>query len=170
RQKGGKNLELRFVVPSGLQLSKSEGELAQNMLAQIGVKLDIKAVPSDDFFTKYVIPGNFDMTAFAYIGTPYPISSSYGIYANSPDGKTWNANFGRSGSAAIDAAMNRASQALDPAKSHEYTNMADELIWKKVNVLPLYQRPQNMAVKNTVANLGARGFYDLRYQDIGFTQ
>ncbi|NUR91080.1 MAG: ABC transporter family substrate-binding protein, partial [Nonomuraea sp.] len=29
RQKGGKNLELRFVVPSGLQLSKSEGELAQ---------------------------------------------------------------------------------------------------------------------------------------------
>lgn len=170
RQKDGKNLELRFVIPSGIQVSKSEGELAQNMLAQIGVKLDIQAVPGDDFFTKYVIPGNFDLTAFSYIGTPFPISSSYGIYANSPNGKTWNANFGRTGSQEIDDAMNKAGQALDPATAHEYINTADKLIWQEVNVLPLYQRPQNEAVKSSLANIGARGFYDLRYQDIGFVQ
>ncbi|MFI6594809.1 ABC transporter family substrate-binding protein [Nonomuraea sp. NPDC050536] len=170
RQKNGKTLELRFVIPSGLQLSKSEGELAQNMLAQIGVKLDIQAVPNDDFFSKYVIPGNFDIAPFAYIGTPFPISSSFGIYANSPNGKTWNANFGRTGSQAIDDAMNKAGQALDPATAHEYTNTADKLIWQEVNVLPLYQRPQNVAVMNTLANIGARGFYDLRYQDIGFVK
>ncbi|WP_214320475.1 ABC transporter family substrate-binding protein [Nonomuraea sediminis] len=170
RQKDGKNLELRFVIPSGIQVSKSEGELAQNMLAQIGVKLNIQAVPGDDFFSKYVIPGNFDITAFSYIGTPFPISSSYGIYANSPNGKTWNANFGRSGSQEIDDAMNKAGQALDTATAHEYINTADKLIWQEVNVLPLYQRPQNEAVKNTLANIGARGFYDLRYQNIGFVQ
>ncbi|RSN04389.1 peptide ABC transporter substrate-binding protein [Nonomuraea sp. WAC 01424] len=169
RQKNGKPLDLRFVVPSGVQLSKSEGELAQNMLAQIGVKLTIKAVPSDDFFTKYVIPGNFDITPFAYIGTPFPISSSYGIYANSADGKTWNANFGRTGSAEIDQAMDKAAQNLDPAGARTQTNEADGLIWKLVNVLPLYQRPQNVAAKQTLANVGARGFYDLRYEDIGFT-
>ncbi|MFI6905177.1 ABC transporter family substrate-binding protein [Nonomuraea sp. NPDC050394] len=171
RQKDGKPLELRFVVPTGVQLSKSEGELAQNMLAQIGVKLTLKAVPSDDFFTKYVIPGNFDITPFAYIGTPYPVSSSYGIYVNSPDGgKTWNANFGRTGSAAIDAAMQKAGSALDPARARTETNQADKLIWQEVNVLPLYQRPQNVATKANLANAGARGFYDLRYQDIGFTK
>ncbi|MEV3979143.1 ABC transporter family substrate-binding protein [Nonomuraea sp. NPDC049758] len=169
RQKNGQPLDLRFVVPSGVQLSKSEGELAQNMLAQIGVKLTIKAVPSDDFFTKYVIPGNFDITPFAYIGTPYPISSSYGIYANSANGKTWNANFGRTGSPEIDQAMDRAAQNLDPAGARTQTNEADGLIWKLVNVLPLYQRPQNVAAKQTLANVGARGFYDLRYEDIGFT-
>ncbi|MFI9589842.1 ABC transporter family substrate-binding protein [Nonomuraea sp. NPDC052265] len=169
RQKNGQPLDLRFVVPSGVQLSKSEGELAQNMLAQIGVKLTIKAVPSDDFFTKYVIPGNFDMTPFAYIGTPYPISSSYGIYANSANGKTWNANFGRTGSPEIDQAMDKAAQNLDPAGARTQTNEADGLIWKLVNVLPLYQRPQNVAAKQTLANVGARGFYDLRYEDIGFT-
>ncbi|MFI7422818.1 ABC transporter family substrate-binding protein [Nonomuraea sp. NPDC049684] len=169
RQKNGQPLDLRFVVPSGVQLSKSEGELAQNMLAQIGVKLTIKAVPSDDFFTKYVIPGNFDITPFAYIGTPYPISSSYGIYANSADGKTWNANFGRTGSPEIDQAMDKAAQNLDPAAARTQTNEADGLIWKLVNVLPLYQRPQNVAAKQTLANVGARGFYDLRYEDIGFT-
>ncbi|MBF8187397.1 ABC transporter family substrate-binding protein [Nonomuraea sp. K274] len=169
RQKDGKTLELRFVVPSGVQLSKSEGELAQSMLAQIGVKLTIQAVPSDDFFSKYVIPGNFDITPFAYIGTPFPVSSSYGIYANSPDGRTWNANFGRTGSAAIDQAMSRAAQTLNPARAGTQANKADRLLWQQVNVLPLYQRPQNVATRETLANVGARGFYNLRYEDIGFT-
>lgn len=169
RQKDGKPLALRFVVPSGVQVSKSEAELAQNMLGQIGVKISIQAVPSDDFFTKYVIPGNFDITAFSYIGTPFPVSSSYGIYANSPDGKTWNANFGRTGSKAIDDAMDKAGQSLDPVQARAAANAADRLIWQEVNVLPLYQRPQNVAVRVTLANVGARGFYDLRYEDIGFT-
>ncbi|MFK4034307.1 ABC transporter family substrate-binding protein [Nonomuraea wenchangensis] len=169
RKKNGKPLELRFVVPSGVQISKQEGELAQSMLAQIGVKLTIRSVPSGDFFTSYVIPGNFDITPFSYIGTPYPVSSSFGIYANAPDGKTWNANFGRTGSAAIDEAMSRAAQSLDPAEGRSLANAADRLLWQEVNVLPLYQRPQNVAVKETLANVGARGFYDLHYENIGFT-
>jgi len=169
RQKQGRTLDLRFVVPSGVQISKAEGELAQSMLAQIGVKLTIKAVPSDDFFTKYVIPGNFDITPFAYIGTPFPVSSSYGIYANATNGKNWNANFGRSGSEEIDKAMSRAAQSLDPAQARALTNEADELLWPLVNVLPLYQRPQMVAVRETLANVGARGFFDLQYEDIGFT-
>ncbi|GAA1621143.1 ABC transporter family substrate-binding protein [Nonomuraea maheshkhaliensis] len=170
RQKNGEPLDLRFVVPSGVQISKAEGELAQSMLAQIGVKLTIKAVPSDDFFSKYVIPGNFDITPFAYIGTPFPVSSSYAIYAKAEDGKSWNANFGRTGSAEIDQAMSRAAQSLDPVRARAATNAADALLWKEVNVLPLYQRPQNVAVRETLANVGARGFFDLRYEDIGFTR
>ncbi|MFD2350142.1 hypothetical protein ACFSTC_13550 [Nonomuraea ferruginea] len=140
------------------------------MLAKIGVKLTIQAVPGDDFFTKYVIPGDFDIAPFAYIGTPFPVSSSYGAYVNSPDGKTWNANLGRSGSDDIDAALDRAVAALDPARARAAVNAADRLIWAQANVLPLYQRPQVVAVKDTLANVGARGFHDLRYQDIGFTR
>jgi peptide/nickel transport system substrate-binding protein len=34
--------------------------------------------------------------------------------------------------------------------------------------VPLYQRPQLVAAKAALANVGARGFYDLRYEDIGF--
>ncbi|HLU74154.1 MAG TPA: ABC transporter family substrate-binding protein [Nonomuraea sp.] len=168
RKKAGKALDLRFVVPSGSQIGKSEGELAQTMLAAIGVKLTLQVVPTDDFFTEYVIPGNFDIAAFSYLGTPYPVSSSYGTYANSPDGKTWNANLGRSGSDTIDAALDRAVASLDPAEARAAVNAADRLIWEQANVLPLYQRPQVVAVRETLANIGARGFHDLRYQDIGF--
>ncbi|MFB4287656.1 ABC transporter family substrate-binding protein [Nonomuraea sp. ATR24] len=170
RHKDGRPLELTFVVPSGVQISKSEGELAQNMLAAIGVKLAIRAVPSDDFFAKYVIPGDFDIAPFAYIGTPYPVSSSYGVYAHAADGKTWNANFGRTGSADIDAAMARAARSLDPDEARAEANTADRLIWQQVNVLPLYQRPQLVAARQNLANAGARGFQTLRYQDIGYTR
>ncbi|GAA3127568.1 ABC transporter family substrate-binding protein [Streptosporangium carneum] len=174
RVKNGRELNLRFVMPSGLQLTKSEAEIAQNMLAQIGVKVTLQAVPSDDYFTKYIIPGNYDITAFAYVGTPFPVSSGYGQYANAVrDSKgqpQWNANLGRIGSPEINAAMDKATADLDGAQAIADTNAADKLIWEAVNVVTLYQRPQNVAVNKDIANYGARGFYDLKYQDIGFTK
>ncbi|WP_344918438.1 ABC transporter family substrate-binding protein [Streptosporangium oxazolinicum] len=174
RRKGGKELNLRFVLPSGLQIGKSEAELVQDMLGQIGVGVTLQSVPTDDYFTKYIIPGNYDITAFAYVGTPFPVSSAYGQYADAvrrPDGtKQWNANLGRIGSPQIDAAMNKATADLDDARAIADTNAADKLIWQAVNVVTLYQRPQNVAVKSNLANFGARGFYDLRYQDIGFVR
>ena len=82
RTKGGKTLDLRFVIPSASPATKQEGELTQAMLKDVGVKLDVHTVPSDDFFDKYVIPGNFDITPFSWLGTPFPISSAQSIYAN----------------------------------------------------------------------------------------
>ena len=172
RMKAGRGLNLRFVLPSGLQLTKSEAELVQDMLGRIGVGVTLQSVPTDDYFTRYIIPGNYDMTAFAYVGTPFPVSSSYGQYADAvrlPDGtRQWNANLGRIGSRRIDAAMNKATADLDDARAIADTNAADKLIWQAVNVVTLYQRPQIVAVKSDLTNFGARGFYDLKYQDIGF--
>lgn len=172
RYKGGKELGVRFVIPSGLQLSKSEGELVQAMLRKIGVKVTIQSVPSDDFFSKYIIPGNFDIAPFSYIGTPFPVSSSYGTYAAATKGNDgrlrWNANFGRSGSAEIDAALRRAASQLNPVRARADANEADKMIWREVNVLPLYQRPQNWGVRSSLANIGAPGFQTLKYADIGF--
>lgn len=171
RVKDGKRLTLRFVIPSGLQLARAEGEIVQRNLQQIGVKVDVRTVPSDEFFTGHIIPGKFDIAPFSYVATAFPVSTSHGQYANAAEGdRQWNANLGRIGSAEIDAAMREAISALDPADARAHANAADRLIWQAVNVLPLYQRPQHVAVRGTLANIGARGFYDLRYQDIGFTE
>ncbi|MFI0418182.1 ABC transporter family substrate-binding protein [Spongiactinospora sp. 9N601] len=174
RQKNGRPLRLTFLIPAGLQLGRSEGELAQAMLKEIGIELVLREVPGEDFFAKYVIPGDYDIAPFSYIGTPYPLSSSQGLYSDgvrAPGGrKHWNANLGRIGGAAIDAAIRKASRELDPAEARALVNRADALIWRQVNVLPLYQRPQNVAVRSGLANAGARGFHDLRYADIGFTK
>ncbi len=57
-----------------------------------------------------------------------------------------------------------------PGRGRADVNAADKLIWKQASVLPLYQRPQLVAVRETLANVGARGFHELRYQDIGFVR
>ena len=173
RAKNGTPLNLRFVVPSGVGVSDTEAEVTRLMLRRIGVGVTIQTVPFNDFFTKYLIPGNFDVTGFSYPATPYPISNAFDVYANGETAKgddmKWYSNLGRTGSHEIDQAMYRAGSVLDVAEAEESVNTADELVWQEVNVLPLYQTPQNVAVRSTLANIGANGFYDLKYADIGFT-
>ncbi|MEW9529975.1 ABC transporter family substrate-binding protein [Microbispora sp. NPDC049125] len=172
REKNGKPLALRFVIPSGVAAGDIEAGVARLMLQRIGVRVTVQTVPFDDFFSKHLIPGDFDITAFAYPSSPFPISSAFDIYVNGENVKSddikWYSNLGRSGSKQIDQAMYRAGSVLDASKIRDLVNAADALVWKKLNVLPLYQCPQNVAVRSSLANVGANGFYDLRYEDIGF--
>jgi peptide/nickel transport system substrate-binding protein len=169
RKKNGKVLELNLVIPAAVSVSANEGKLMQPMLKAVGIKLNIKSVPLQDFFDKYVTPGNFDLTVFSWIGTPFPTSSTQSIYAK-PVGSNIQQNYTGVGSDELDAAMKKASADTDPAQAIVDTNAADVLIWKQANLLPLYQRPEIKAVKSTLVNLGAYGFADPRYQDIGFTK
>ncbi|GII54847.1 hypothetical protein Pth03_32360 [Planotetraspora thailandica] len=173
RMRNGTPMNVRFVVPAGVGVSDTEAEVTRLMLRRIGVGVTIQTVPFNDFFTKYLIPGNFDITAFSYPSTPYPISNAFDVYAygenTKGDDMKWYSNLGRTGSREIDQAMYRAGSVSDPGQIAELVNAADELVWRQINVLPLYQSPQNVAVRSTLANVGANGFYDLRYADIGFT-
>jgi glutathione transport system substrate-binding protein len=173
RMKDGKPLEINAVIPSVVQTSRQEMELVQNMLAQIGVTVKINTVPSDDFFDKYITPGQFDFTVFAWAGTPYPISSAKSIYAKptvGPDGRVQiQQNYGRIGSDEIDALFDQASAEFDRAKAEAIANQADAMIWQEVHSLALYQRPEIIAVKKGLANFGAFGFTTpWPYADIGW--
>ena len=174
RMKAGKTLTLRFVIPSGTPISKQEGEIAQGMLQKVGIKIDLRTVPGDSFFDSYVIPGNFDITPFSWIGTPFPVSSGEAIYVNpTKDAKGQlqvQENFARIGSARIDALMRRAAATLDVTKALELVNQADALVWQEGHSLPLYQRPEITAVKASLANLGAFGFKTAAFEDIGYAK
>ncbi|GIH70138.1 ABC transporter family substrate-binding protein [Sphaerimonospora thailandensis] len=172
RMKDGKPLTLRFVVPAGVKATDSEAQVTRLMLQRIGVNVVVQAVPFNAFFGKYLIPGNFDITAFSYPGTPFPMSNSFDIFADGENVKgddvKWYSNLGRSGSRQIDQAMYRAGSSLDDTQVTDLLNEADKLVWQQVNVLPLYQVPQNVAVRSSLANIGANGLYDLKYENIGY--
>ena len=172
RQKGGKTLDLRFVIPTGVPASKQEGELTQAMLKDVGIKLDINAVPSDDFFDKYVSTGNFDITPFAWLGTPFPISSAQSIYANpTKDSKgelQIQQNYARVGSPQIDDLMTKAAQSLDENQAISLINQADKLIWDEVHSIVFYQRPQMTGVNKNLANIGSWGFAQPDFTKVGF--
>jgi peptide/nickel transport system substrate-binding protein len=167
RSKGGKQLKLRFVIPTGIATSKQEGELTQAMLKDVGVKLDIQSVPSDDFFDKYVSPGNFDITPFSWLGTPFPISSSTSIYLE-PKGDNIQQNFARVGSPEIDDLLHKANATFDENEAKDLLNQADAKVWDEVHSLIMYQRPQITATKSNLANFGSFGFQSRKMADVGF--
>lgn len=167
RIKGGKTLAVKLVIPGGVAVSKSEAAIIQNLLAQINVHVEVNTVPLDDFFDKYIAPGQFDFTVFSWLGTPFPISSGQSVYQK-PAGQNIRQNYARVGSEDIDRLYHEASQELDPAKAIEKANEIDKLIWAEVHSLTSYQRPDIWAVKKNLANMGAYGFASITYEDIGW--
>jgi peptide/nickel transport system substrate-binding protein len=86
-----------------------------------------------------------------------------------PDGSlVVEQNYARVGTDEIDQLFEQAAGELDPDVSRRLAERADARIWAAAHSLPLYQRPQLVAVRKNIANAGAFGFATPRYQDIGF--
>ncbi|MEO6504382.1 MAG: ABC transporter family substrate-binding protein [Jatrophihabitantaceae bacterium] len=161
--KSGKPLNLGFVIPNGIKTSADEAALQQKALKNAGIKVTIKSVPSDPFFSDYVLVGKFDLTIFSWIGTPFPVSSAQSIYTSTGD-----QNYAKIGSPEIDALYKQAVSELDPQKAIDLTYKIDEEIWKVGHSVPLYQRPGLVATKSSLVNFGSFGFADPVYESIGF--
>ena len=173
REQDGRPLEIQFVIPSGVPTSQQEAELVQNMLSQIGVRVNIQVVPVGNFFDQYIRAGQFDFTVFSWIGTPYPISSSKSIYASptmNADGQLEiQQNYARVGSEEIDRLYDEANSELDRDRAVEIANQIDALIWQGVHSLTLYQRPEIYVCAEDLANFGAFGFEGPPvFEDIGW--
>lgn len=163
KDSAGNALKISITIPSGVPTSASEAQLMQAMLQPLGVPLEIKVVPLADFFSVYILPGDFEMTVFAWLGTVFPISSSSSIFRTDGD-----QNFGKIGTAAIDGLFSRANQELDPVKRCGLANSADKLIWEVGHSMILYQRPNVTATDKKLANMGSFGFTSIDYTKIGF--
>ncbi|WP_238997270.1 ABC transporter family substrate-binding protein, partial [Mycolicibacterium sp. CBMA 361] len=162
REKDGQPLTVRIVfydAPGGRQI----GQIAQKTLADIGVRLDLVTSSGADLFSRYIIPSNFDIAAFAWQGDAFPLGSLTQIYA--ADGES---NFGKIGSPQIDAKIEQTLDELEPAKAQALANQLDQLLWAETFSLPLAQSPGNVAVRSTLANFGPAGLGDLNYMTIGF--
>ncbi|SJZ55383.1 peptide/nickel transport system substrate-binding protein [Marinactinospora thermotolerans DSM 45154] len=174
RVKDGRELRLTFVVPQGYATAQSEAELVQAMLGEVGIAVDIEAVPGDSLFSEHVLPGDYDLVAFVNYGTGFPVSPSMAQWSDAVTDDSgsplWRSNVGRIGSPEIDAAMNAALAEFSPEAARERINEADRLLWEAGHTLPLYQRPELVAVREDIANLGAAGFAALDQADIGFVK
>jgi peptide/nickel transport system substrate-binding protein len=173
RTKDGKPLAVRFVVPTGVASSNQVAELVRVMLDGIGVRVDVLSVPTQDFFKLYIVPGNFELTVFSFIGKPFPISSNRPSYVSPKPGKggefDFQQNFARIGTPEIDALFDEATSEFDEQKAIDLGNQIDAAIWDEVHSLTLYQRPDIAATGSQLANFGAFGFASVVYEDIGFT-
>ncbi|ARF53854.1 ABC transporter family substrate-binding protein [Streptomyces gilvosporeus] len=164
RKKDGQALSLRFIIPSGTPAATNEGSMLTQMYQQVGVKLQVQTVPTNDFFDKYITPGDFDVTPYTLLGTPFPASGATNVYTL----KGGN-NYAKVGSKKLDDLLYAASSnAADPAGALKQTNQADAEAWNVAGVMPLYQRPDVAAINKKLANMGALGLTSPVYEHIGF--
>ena len=172
RAKDGRQLTLRYVIRSQVTADRRAAELVQGMLGEVGVKVDIEPVPGADFFEDYLKRGNFDLTSFTWFGSVFPISASRSLYSSpkpGPDGQLdVQQNYARVGSPELDRLFDRAIAEFDPMSAIETANEIDRMIWQEVHSLPLYQVPDIVASKSSLANYGAFGFASVIYEDLGF--
>ncbi|WP_433183848.1 ABC transporter family substrate-binding protein [Actinoallomurus sp. CA-150999] len=167
RRKNGRTLTLRYLFPESAAVSRQSGELIQAMLRAVGVRLLLRPVPDGDFFDRYLVPGAYDLAPFTWHDTSFPISNLESVYAR-PRGDDVRQNLARIGSASLDRTLARAVGELDPVRARRAANEADRMIWVEVHSLPLYQRPQIVSVRSTLANWGAFGLSDPVWTDVGF--
>ncbi|CRK58209.1 Oligopeptide ABC transporter, periplasmic oligopeptide-binding protein OppA (TC 3.A.1.5.1) [Alloactinosynnema sp. L-07] len=166
RVKDGKPLSLRFVVqatPTGRTVS---GVITEQ-LAAIGVLAKVESVPTERFQDTYLLPGNFDIIAFEWTKSPYPISHDRPVFQKPVGDKAGN-NFGRIHIAEIDGLYDSAIAEFDPAKRAELADRIDVLAWKHAHHLPLYPESGAYAVRKDLANYGARGLGVYGFAVAGF--
>jgi peptide/nickel transport system substrate-binding protein len=162
REKDGKQLVIRDVLYDS-QTTRQVGQVAQNTLAQIGVKLELDAKSGGGFFTNYIIVGDFDIAQFSWVGDAFSLCCLNQIYTTGAD-----SNFGKISSPEIDAKAEQVFDELDLKKAQSLANELDKLIWAEGFSLPLFQSPGNVAVRSNLANFGPAGIGDIDYTTIGF--
>ncbi|MDO3647854.1 ABC transporter family substrate-binding protein [Nocardia mangyaensis] len=166
RAKDGERLNLRFVVqatPTGRAVS---GVIAEQ-LAQVGIETTVESVPVDRFQSSYLQPGNFDLIAFEWTKSPYPISHDRPVFQEPVGAKAGN-NFGRVSVPGIQELYDRAIAEFDTTQRDELANEIDVLAWKYAHHLPLYPESGAYAVRSDLANYGARGLGAYGFAQAGF--
>ncbi len=164
REKDGKKLTVKFSQLAGVPVSENEAKQTQAQLKIIGIDVQIVVVPIAKFQDGSVLSGGeFEIIAFSWIGTPYPYGSISQIFGTGSD-----SNYSKVSIPRVDEIAKEASFETDPAKRIELAAEASKLMWESVCTLPLYQRPELVAAKKSLANYGAFGMGTTDWENIGY--
>lgn len=164
REKDGKKLEIKFSQLSGVPVSENEALQAQNMLKEIGIKLDIVDVPISKFQDGTLLSNHeFDIVAFSWIGTQYPFQGVSQIYGTGSE-----SNYSQLSVPQIDENAKKLDSTTDLQARIDLANETAKIIWENVMTLPLYQRPELFAVKTKLANYGAFGLGNPQWENVGY--
>lgn len=172
--KDGKALSLRFVLPSGpgSQVLRSVGDKIARMLQRVGIRTEIVKVDDESYFKDHVASGDYDLALYSWPSSAYPATDARPIYAKpkpASDGSLLvEQNYTRVGSDYIDQLFDQAAGELNEDAARDLMRRADARIWAAAGSIPLYQRPELVAVRSSLANVGAFGFRTPAHQHIGY--
>ena len=164
REKDGQTLSIKYLRLPDAATSATEGKVLQANMKDIGVEIVMDDTNNDDFFPERIKKGNFEIVAFTWIGTDWPMANIGQIY-----GKGSASNYTGVWSEELEKLIDEVAKEADHKKRVELAQKADKIIWDEAIVTPIYSRAGYVAVPKALANYGAFGLSSGRAQDIGYT-
>lgn len=165
--KGGQQLTLSIVTPTDTPTNNQRCQLIQNYLGQVGIKVNIKDVPSDKYFSDYVVIGpskNFELTSFSWVGGALPISGSKSIFTPANSGQ----NYSGISTPQIGELFKKASETLDPTQRSAVLRQADKAIYTEAPMVTFTATPNILVTDGKLVNLGAVQFETTDWTQVGF--
>lgn len=141
RERDGSVLTLTFGVPAGDPLAEREFAAVATQLGELGVSVRRATGPEPADLT----PHTASVGAFPLAGLP-------------------------DGAGQVTEAALRVSFETDPVRRADVASQLTRLMWQETTTIPLYQVPQNVAVRNGLANLGAPAYASVPWEDVGWSR
>lgn len=171
REKDGTELKLNFAQLNGVAASENEALQSKKMLAEIGIEVKIVDVAQD--WPEVLTQHDFDLIAFAWTGSAYPLLNIGQVYGGTGDGDDFvpsGSNFAQLEIPAVQQLRPQIAVESDPKARADLGNEAALAIWEAVHTLPLYQRPTLVGVRANLANIGALGMARVpKWENVGYT-
>ncbi|MCY7287666.1 MAG: ABC transporter family substrate-binding protein [Cryobacterium sp.] len=164
REKDGKALKLSVTVPADTPTNKQRAVQVQADLKEVGIAVELNEVPAAKYFSDYIIPGDFEMTSFSWVGTPWPISSSEALFSPVDS----ESNFTGITDEKLSALFDEANTELDADKRIVIANKIDTVLAAYVPIIPIAPLPNVYAVKSGLVNYGAAQFETVDWSIVGW--
>ena len=170
REKDGRDLELRYAYINGEEVTDAMVLDIQQMLANVGIKMDIYPYTSDVLWASYkengpLALGQFDLTHWSDGLWYYPspdtdyFKCSEIPSAQNPTGINW---FGIC-LPVLDDLFARQSVELDHAKRVEILHQIGKIMYDQALIIPLHSDPDVWAVNNRLENVRFSGIDPLMF-------
>lgn len=150
RVKDGEALTTVMVVPADSPSLAQRAQLLAADLTELGLEVEVREVPAEEFFAEHLAEGQFDATTFAWGATRFPGSSSVAIAYPLESGQ----NFTGMADDRIGPVLEEMNAAQEPSERTRLANEFSTIVAQTFTVIPLFAVPQVWAVREGVLNLG----------------
>ena len=164
REKDGKALQLSITVPADTPTNKQRAVQVQADLKEVGIAVELNEVPTAKYFSDYIIPGDFEMTSFSWVGTAWPISSTEALFSPVDS----ESNFTGITDEKLSDLFDEANTELDADERIVIANKIDKVLAAYVPIIPIAPLPNVYAVKSGLVNYGAAQFETVDWSIVGW--
>ena len=162
-EKDGKKLKFSIIIPAEAKSNEDRARQIMTNLNQAGFEIDLKTVPSDKYFTDYILKQSFDFVTFSWVGTLLAELSSSNTYL--PNSQQNYTGFKDEKLTEINTLL---QSELDKDKRREIANEYSKKVAESYTVLPFYATPNITGLKEGLVNIGSAQLETVDYTAVGY--